>query len=111
MALNKLTDGQIRELVNDLTTIGYESAGTQHLRSRISNRLVPVLKGINLPSPKQVARSQFTQYVREHFKSSYHDMFCIDSSGRYTATVQKKTGTPDIVKLQTLWEIWNHGSK
>lgn len=105
-----MKDHEIRGVVNELTEVANRHAGHQCLRVCIANVIVPVLKN-KLPRP-QTNREAFEEYIKNRYACSRPDMFVKDG-GRYLATVYLKepSSTLDMCRLQTLWEIWNHGSK
>lgn len=103
-----MKDHEIRGIVNELTEVAGNYANTQQLRDRIASVIVPVLKN-RLPKP-QTNRDAFESYVRERYTSSRPDTF-IRAGDKYVATVYLKepSSTLDMCRLQTLWEVWNHG--
>lgn len=107
-----MKDHEIRGVVNELTEVANRYANHQCLRVCLANVIVPILKG-RLPRP-QTNREAFESFIREKYTSSRTaaEMFT-QVDGMYTATVYLKPPSSilDMCRLQTLWEVWNHGSK
>ena len=104
-----MKDNEIRAVVNELTEVANRHAGHQCLRECIANVIVPVLKG-RLPKP-QTNREAFESYLRKNYASSYQMICSKNEEGKYLANAYKLGDPNYVVRVQHLWEVWNHGSK
>lgn len=104
-----MKDHEIRGVVNELTEVANRYANHQCLRVCLANVIVPILKG-RLPRP-QTSREAFEEYLRKNYASSYHMICSKSEEGKYLANVYKLGSPMEVIRVQHLWEVWNHGSK
>lgn len=103
-----MKDNEIRGVVNELTEVANRHAGHQCLRVCIANVIVPVLKN-KLPRP-QTNREAFEEYLKKHYHGFYANTFKRTAEGNYIGNAVLKTDPLEVIRVQHLWEIWNHGS-
>lgn len=102
-----MKDHEIRGVVNELLTIAQTYGQSQQCRERIVHCLVPVLKN-KLPRP-QTNREAFEEYIKKHYRGFYANTFKRTAEGKYIGNAVLKTDPLEVIRVQHLWEIWNHG--